>query len=216
MKCIEEVRSEDNSFLKRVSYESSKKLIAHHLSLIIKKSMHPKHFMEHCPKCGEKQFEFQDFGAFECQSCQFQLYINASAAVAVFILNEKGELLLARRKFDPMAGTLDLPGGFVNTMETGEDAVHREIMEELNLTIDKLEYFGSFPNEYVFRGMSYFTLDLAYIGHVSDFTGLQANDDVSEVVFMKPLELDIDKEVGLSSIRQMLKTYQQYISVNKA
>ncbi|GAA4823705.1 NUDIX hydrolase [Algivirga pacifica] len=173
--------------------------------------MHPKHHMEYCPKCAAKQFDFKEFGAFECGSCGFQLFINASAAVAVFIMDQQGRLLLTRRKFDPMAGTLDLPGGFVDPMEKGEDACRREIQEELNLSLDELSYIGSFPNEYVYKGMSYYTLDLAYTAVVNDFTPLKVADDVAEALFLYPEEIKLE-EIGLGSIKVML---QEFMIQNK-
>ena len=38
-------------------------------------------------------------------------------------LNEKKELLVCRRAKEPAKGTLDLPGGFIDMNETGEEGV---------------------------------------------------------------------------------------------
>ena len=79
------------------------------------------------------------------------------------IVNDKGEILFTKRSVDPHKGMLDLPGGFVDIMESAENALVREIKEELNLNIEHFQYFMSSPNEYIFGGLSVFTLDLAYI-----------------------------------------------------
>ncbi|MEH0156764.1 NUDIX domain-containing protein [Limibacter armeniacum] len=172
--------------------------------------MHPKHHFKYCPSCSKPTIFFQNYGAFECEECHFQLFINASAAVAAFILNEEGELLMAKRKHDPQAGTLDLPGGFVEVMEPAEDAVKREIMEELNLEVTHLEYFGSFPNEYLYKGMTYHTLDLAFVCKVKTFEGMQVNDDVADAIFIRPEKIDLN-DIGLDSIRRMVLQYQKSI-----
>ncbi|WP_281613981.1 NUDIX domain-containing protein [Flammeovirga sp. SubArs3] len=169
--------------------------------------MHLKEHISYCPKCGAKTFSF-DKKRFVCSSCQFDLYINASAAVAALILNDNGELLLARRKFDPMKGTLDLPGGFVDVHETAENAIKREIKEELNLTITSLEYFCSFPNTYTFRENDYYTLDLTFICKVESLDDLRVNDDVSAVEFIEVKKIDTT-EIGLSSIKTIVSTFQK-------
>ena len=87
-----------------------------------------------------------------CSSCGFVFYINAAAAVATFIRNEAGELLVCRRAKEPAKGTLDLAGGFVDENETAEEAVSREIAEELQAKITHAEYLFSLPNSYEYSG----------------------------------------------------------------
>jgi 8-oxo-dGTP diphosphatase len=45
----------------------------------------------------------------------------------------KGKIALIRRKYPPFKGYYAIPGGFVNYNETVEDAVRREIKEELSV-----------------------------------------------------------------------------------
>ena len=84
-------------------------------------------------------------------ACGFVYYFNPSSAVACFIKNAKGELLLVRRGKEPAKGTLDLPGGFVDMFESGEEAARREVREETGLHIQNCRYLFSLPNLYVFR-----------------------------------------------------------------
>ncbi|WP_338236378.1 NUDIX hydrolase [Persicobacter diffluens] len=171
-------------------------------------STQPKDQMHFCPKCGGRSFPFEG-KKFQCDSCDFTLYINSSCAVAALILNEKGELLLSRRKFAPLEGTLDLPGGFVDPMESAEEAIRREIKEELNLEIVKLDFFCSVPNEYIFKGLSYYTTDITFICKVDSFTNMHVMDDISEALFIQPLEIDL-KEVGAISMKKIIQQFQQH------
>ncbi|MDR1227073.1 MAG: NUDIX domain-containing protein [Prevotellaceae bacterium] len=132
------------------------------------------------------------------------MYTNESAATVALITNSKGELLFVRRKFDPAKGMLDLPGGFVDLGETGERAIIREVKEELNLEVDELQFCGSFPNQYLFGGIIYFTLDLTFICKVNDFTLLRAADDAEECLFIAPEKVNLD-EIGLGSIKEIVK-----------
>ena len=79
----------------------------------------------------------------QCTTCGFVYYFNPSSAVACFIRNSKGELLLVRRAKEPAKGTLDLPGGFVDMYESAEDAAHREVKEETGLDVTNITYFGN-------------------------------------------------------------------------
>ncbi|MGI9405593.1 MAG: NUDIX domain-containing protein, partial [Hyphomicrobiaceae bacterium] len=55
-------------------------------------------------------------------------------------------VLLVKRKNPPFQGKLALPGGFVETGETVEDACRREFAEETGLQAGKLELVGVYSN----------------------------------------------------------------------
>ena len=96
---------------------------------------HPLHQFAYCPVCGQPTFVERNEKAKMCTHCGFVYYFNPSAAVACFIRNAAGELLLVRRAKEPGKGTLDLPGGFVDMYESGEEAAAREVREETGLEI---------------------------------------------------------------------------------
>ncbi len=62
--------------------------------------MEPKDFYKFCPKCGEKLIA-QKENFLRCEKCGFHFYINPLPCNAVIIENEKGEIMLVKRKFDP-------------------------------------------------------------------------------------------------------------------
>jgi ADP-ribose pyrophosphatase len=121
---------------------------------------------------------------------------------------------LTRRAIEPQLGMLDLPGGFVDTMETVENAIQREIREELNLDIKEMKYFMSFPNEYVFGGLSVFTTDLAFICQIESFINIKAEDDISSFEFYKLGDIPFD-EIGSVSMKKIVKEYIEIIDKNE-
>ena len=54
------------------------------------------------------------------------------------------EVLLARNKFFPENWYSTL-AGFIEAGETAEDALRREVMEEVNVSVKNIKYFGSQP-----------------------------------------------------------------------
>ena len=164
----------------------------------------PNSVFKFCPKCGSDGFVCDSEKSLACAKCGFRYYINMSAAVAAIIHNDKNEILFTIRKHDPAAGFLDLPGGFVDLGETAENAVIREVFEELNLEITKMVFIGTFTNKYIYGGIEYQTLDLVFNCLVNSFVGIKAADDVSGYVFRNPATVNPD-EIGLDSIREIIK-----------
>jgi NADH pyrophosphatase NudC (nudix superfamily) len=163
--------------------------------------------LNYCPKCGSKSFNSEDNGrSFQCEECHFNYFINNSAAVACLIFNDSGELLLTRRSFEPNKGMLDLPGGFVEPEESTEEAVYREIMEELNLEVTQMYYLVSFPNMYPFSGIVVPTVDLAFYCKVENLDQLKPDDDVASVEFIHPDKISMD-ELCANSMRQIIHYY---------
>lgn len=168
---------------------------------------HPENHYKYCPRCGKAgEFNSQHY-AFKCHSCGFQFYLNSAAAVVALIFNEKGELLLSRRGVEPEIGKLDLPGGFVDPKESAETAMMREIKEELDIVPSKIEYFGSFPNEYLFSGTIVFTTDLVFKCTVDDFSTLTFRDDIIGLEFIHPSKVDVD-EIPFQSVKNIIKVLQ--------
>ena len=161
----------------------------------------------YCPKCGSTSFLSKDNGrSFNCDACRFQFFINNSAAVACLIFNSHGELLLTRRAFDPNRGMLDLPGGFVDPLETVEEAVIREIKEELNLLVTSMYYLISFPNLYPYSNIVVPTVDLAFVCTVDHFNELKSGDDVDSIEFIQPEMIDFN-ELSFKSMKQIILFY---------
>ena len=162
---------------------------------------HPLSLFRYCPKCGSPRFGEHNFKSKRCADCGFTYYFNSSAATVALIFNDRGELLVCRRAKDPAKGTLDLPGGFIDMYETGEEGVAREVKEETGLVVTRAEYVFSLPNRYLYSGFLVHTLDLFYRCSVADTLHYAAMDDVADAFFM-PLSRLCPEDFGLESIRQ--------------
>ncbi len=166
----------------------------------------PQNVLKYCPKCGSNEFNFDKDRAFLCNNCNFNFYINSSAAVAALIVNDKGELLLTKRAFAPGKGMLDLPGGFVDPLESAEKAIVREIKEELNLDIIDLQYLISSPNKYVFSEYTVYTTDMAFIVKVKNWDNIKAQDDVNSICFVNKENYNPDL-IFAPSIKEIINTF---------
>jgi mutator protein MutT len=164
---------------------------------------HPLEKFTYCPICGSKQFEINGERSRHCSQCKFTYYANASASTAAFILNSKGEVLLTTRAFEPAKNKLDLPGGFVDMNETAEEALIRELKEELNIDVCNPQYLFSLPNEYNFSGITIHTLDMFFKIEVEDNIQIKTDDDVASAQFYD-LKLVNIENIGLDSIKKAI------------
>lgn len=174
------------------------------------KPSHPSRVFNFCPACASNDFSFNGEKMFSCKACGLEYYINPAPAVAVILQYPDQRIVMAHRKHEPRKGTLDLPGGFVDMNERVEDAVKREIFEELGVIVEQMEFIGSFPNEYVFNGISYFTCDMAFVCQIAEGTELYPADDILDAVVLRPEAIDYD-EICFPSIINILKLFRERI-----
>ena len=172
---------------------------------------HPLSQFRYCPKCGSEHFDIHNEKSKQCKDCGFVYYFNPSSASVALILNKQNELLVCRRAKEPAKGTLDLPGGFIDMAETGEEGVAREVKEETGMTVTQAEYLFSLPNIYIYSGFLVHTLDMFFRCTVADTLHLKAMDDAAEVFFL-PLKEIRPEDFGLASIRKGLQMFLTDIS----
>lgn len=96
---------------------------------------------EYCGRCGSKTI--YKSGTFErvCEHCKLSFYPRISPSMIVLIKNRDKILMSRSPHFTP--GAYGLIAGFLEVGESIEDAVHREVQEEVGLKIKNLRYFGS-------------------------------------------------------------------------
>jgi NAD+ diphosphatase len=99
-----------------------------------------------CGVCGG-QMKFHTDISKRCEQCGKEVWPQLATAIIVLIHKGKDEVLLARgRNFK--SDFYGLIAGFVETGETLEEAVCREVMEETGIRIKNISYFGSQPWPY--------------------------------------------------------------------
>jgi ADP-ribose pyrophosphatase YjhB (NUDIX family) len=160
-----------------------------------------------CPKCASPAIVRHSKNGMRCEACGFIYFHNTACGVAAIIeIDEK--ILLLRRAHDPKKGFFDLPGGFVDHGESSDDALHREIKEELNIEIGEVRYLGSQPNTYEFQGVTYYVADAYFICKPLDLSAMKLSEENSEFCLVDPFALD-DDSFAFKSMTVMLERYRQ-------
>ena len=96
-----------------------------------------------CGRCGVRMKTLLTERAKECPQCGLLHFPRLSPAIIVLIEREH-ELLLARsRHFAP--GVYSVLAGFVEPGESLEEAIVREVREEVGIIVRDIRYFGSQP-----------------------------------------------------------------------
>lgn len=153
-----------------------------------------------CPRCGNQSLSILDQNGMACDCCDLKYFHNAAAAVACILVSPQG-VVLAERTCEPSKGLLDLPGGFVNYNESLEEALRRELLEELNIRISKFRYLVSIPNEYTYDDITYFTTDSIFLVEWSETFTLKPNHEIARIQFVRIDEIEMNK-LAFSSTRK--------------
>jgi 8-oxo-dGTP pyrophosphatase MutT (NUDIX family) len=88
-------------------------------------------------------------------------------------------------------------GGGIEFGEKGEDAVRRELKEELNVEITDLKYLGMLENIYTFNGGSYHEVVMIYDGTLTEAR-------------LYEQEMILGKEANGDDIRAMWKALDEF------
>ena len=117
----------------------------------------------YCPICGTLM-EQKDSIMKRCPNCGNEIYPAISTAILALIRKEDSLLLVHARNFK---GTFNsLVAGFLETGETLEECVAREVKEETGLDIKNITYFGNQPWPYPSGLM---------VGFIADYAGGSIN-----------------------------------------
>lgn len=97
-----------------------------------------------CGRCGHQMEQRTGERAKACPTCGLVAYPRISPAVIVAVLNA-GSILLASNRRHRKSGMFSIIAGFVEPGENLEQAVCREIKEEVDIAVTDLTYFASQP-----------------------------------------------------------------------
>lgn len=138
----------------------------------------------YCGRCGQAMNKDDVERAMVCTHCNNKVYPTIAPVIMVGIIND-GKLLLTK-----YAGknykNYTLVAGFVEVGETFEDAVKREVMEEVGLKIKNIRYYKSQPWGFSNTLMTGFFAEL----DGSDEVELEKNE-LSEAKWFKQSELPV-------------------------
>jgi NAD+ diphosphatase len=98
---------------------------------------------QYCGRCGSETHYRLNERAKQCGQCGLVNF--PRIAPAIIVLVEKGDQLLLARSNRHPEGLFSVLAGFVEPGETLEEAVHREIWEEVGIRVKDIRYFGSQP-----------------------------------------------------------------------
>ena len=106
--------------------------------------LHWDHTHHFCGRCGEATVHAPTERAKLCPRCGLLSFPRLSPAVIMLVQRGNDEFLLARNPNFPEA-FYSVLAGFVEPGESLEEAVAREVREEVGLEVSGIRYFGSQP-----------------------------------------------------------------------
>lgn len=95
----------------------------------------------YCGACGTPTALVQGERCMRCPACGLSSYPRLSPSMMVLV--KKGDAILLARNGAWPPNRFSALSGFVEPGESVEEAVHREVMEEVGLRVQNLRYFGS-------------------------------------------------------------------------
>jgi len=124
-----------------------------------------------CGQCGSEMRQSKEERAKVCEACGYVTYPRMSPAIIVLIRKDDHILLARSPRFPP--GFHSVIAGFVAPGETLEEAVRREVREEVGIEITNIRYLGSEPWPFP---------DSLMIGFVADYAGGEIVIDNNEII----------------------------------
>jgi NAD+ diphosphatase len=94
-----------------------------------------------CGACGGPNLASETEHSFQCQPCQISQYPRISPCVIVAVVKDD-KCLFARHPNWPVNRFSTL-AGFIEAGESAEQALHREVFEEVGIEIENIRYVGS-------------------------------------------------------------------------
>ena len=156
-----------------------------------------------CSICATTLRKVED-NLFVC-SQNHHIYVDPKPTNAVIIQNDRDEILLVTRKYDPKAGWLDLPGGFVNLNENLEESLKREVREELGIELQNWRYFTSNIEDYEYKGVVSQVINFTFVAR-QNLTTWQVGDDISDARFYPKDQIPFEK-MAFPGLKQVLQKF---------
>lgn len=161
----------------------------------------------YCPLCGKKLIDKMagDDGYVPfCEQCNRYWFDTFSSCSIVLVANQYNEIALLRQQYmsDSFATFVS---GYITPGENAEETAVREVKEELGITIEKLQYAGTYwfaSKELLMHGFIGFTTK-------SDFTLSGEVDSAEWVAALKAPETMFPDRPG----NVMFPIYRSYLKI---
>lgn len=94
-----------------------------------------------CGRCGAAAAPLDAEFAMHCRQCGHRNYPRISPCIITLVTHGDAMLLARSPRFPP--GRFSTLAGFIEPGESAEEAVHREVFEEVGVTVGRVRYFRS-------------------------------------------------------------------------
>ncbi len=161
---------------------------------------------KYCYLCGGEVSTKDDY-VYMCGSCGQSYYDNPKPCVEIVLFNDSGQVLLSKRAVEPYKGKFDLPGGFVDKGDTLEEAIIREVKEEIGIDTGQLKdlrYVSSYKAFYPWGKEIFHNVIAEFTATVSNDIQVQGMDDVELVEWVDMDDLN-KYDYSIPEVPMMIK-----------
>lgn len=107
--------------------------------------------------------------------------------VGAIIVNDDGEIFITRRgAHKNLSGFYEFPGGKVDVGETDQEALKRELMEELSVLVHVEDFYQAVTHQYDFGTVHLKT----YICRLIEAVDIQVSTDHDKMLWVSPRALN--------------------------
>ena len=172
--------------------------------------------MDYCMCCGEKLTK-KTATWYHCDANGHDVYRNPKASVGLVLYGNDNQLYLTRRKHEPYKGELDVPGGYVDSNENLEQALAREMSEEIGLKpedYENLDYLTSIFNEYPWQGSTVPVVCVCFIAKLKQGVQLKPADDVESIEEFSMTNSYDDSDFGADWMPTIISATKRYLDID--
>ncbi|OPL08740.1 MAG: hypothetical protein AVO33_09185 [delta proteobacterium ML8_F1] len=153
-----------------------------------------------CPRCAHPLKPGKEERHLSCESCQKKIYPAIAPVVIVGVTH--GEKLLLTQYANREYRSYALIAGFVEIGETLEEAVQREVLEEVGLRVKEITYYKSQPWPFT---------DTLLAGFFAELEGdpeITLQEDELSLGLWVSRECVPEDELGISLTREMMNVFK--------
>lgn len=176
-----------------------------------------KYTYKFCPQCGTKLTKKMMLEQVRpaCPSCDFIRFEDPKVAVVAFITCQD-RVLLTQRAVDPEKGKWAMPGGYMDAGEIPEEALQREMLEEIGLEIKINHLMGTRTLFYTNNDGSQENVGIVLVYSASpqsnELEELSCQDDVMNAGWFLPNETP--KSLAFELTGELLASWRLQVTDN--